>query len=342
MRPGTPRVELSRVALTAAIALLLSSCQSNGTRPGDNRSAGNAASASATPLASTSATPDAKASSSSAAKATSAARAPDRCKDVKCLSIERCDPASGSCKPNCPTGEVYVPATGTKGFIMGKGWHGKMDRPHKVVLTKPFCMDATEVTVGAYKKCVQAKACTKPRLWGMWRNYPSKDDHPVNKIDWPQTLNYCKWVKKSLPSEAQWEWATTEGDGRLWAWGDTKPTCKHADYTPGVLRTPSSDDGCHGGGTSPVGTHPAGDKVWPNGRIHDLTGNVWEWCLDNYFAYTGRPETDPVHLKAKNTTHVVRGGGWNRSHTGIRAHYRGGTVHTYQVPGLGFRCVRNP
>jgi formylglycine-generating enzyme required for sulfatase activity len=40
--------------------------------------------------------------------------------------------------------------------------------------------------------------------------------------------------------------------------------------------------------------------------------------------------------------HVVRGGGWNRSHRGIQNQFRGGAVVDYQVPGLGFRCVRNP
>lgn len=226
---------------------------------------------------------------------------------------------------------------------MGRFLRGNaIDTPHKVVLTKPFCMDATEVTVKAYARCVDADDCTKPRTWGMWRNYPTLEDHPVNKVDWKQATAYCASRKQSLPSEAQWEWAATGGDGRKWAWGSEAIDCERADYTPGVLRTPSSDDGCQGGGTSPVGTHPKGDRIWPDGRIHDLTGNVWEWCIDNYEKWHGGPDTDPVYMKYLEGVHVVRGGGWNRSSRGVLAHYRGGAVVGYRVPGLGFRCVRNP
>ncbi len=265
------------------------------------------------------------------------------CASANCSSIERCDETTDQCVPNCPHGEVYVPATPAKGFVMGRFLRGNaIDTPHKVVLTKPFCMDATEVTVKAYASCVDAGDCTKPRTWGMWRNYPTLEDHPVNKVDWKQATAYCASRKQSLPSEAQWEWAATGGDGRKWAWGSEAIDCERADYTPGILRTPSSDDGCQGGGTSPVGTHPKGDRVWPDGKIHDLTGNVWEWCIDNYGKWHGGPDTDPVYMKYEEGVHVVRGGGWNRSSRGVLAHYRGGAVVGYRVPGLGFRCVRNP
>ena len=49
-----------------------------------------------------------------------------------------------------------------------------------------------------------------------------------------------------------------------------------------------------------------------------------------------------MHGAEGDLTHVVRGGGWNRSHRGIMAWFRGAAIYTYKVPGLGFRCVRNP
>jgi formylglycine-generating enzyme required for sulfatase activity len=258
-----------------------------------------------------------------------------------CLSIEKCE--GGACVPNCPAGEVYIPATGDGGFTMGANLREGVDTPHKVVLTQPFCMDATEVTVKAYKECVDEEACEPPRLWGMWINYPKLSDHPVNKVHWNHAKTYCEWRKKALPTEAQWEWAATGGDGRKWAWGNDPATCEHADYAPGQLRTPSSDDGCNGGGTSPVGSLPKGDKVWPAGKLSDMSGNVWEWVLDNYQPWRhAKDEVDPLYMVAENSTHVVRGGGWNRSDVGIRTHYRGAAVADYQVPGLGFRCARNP
>ena len=276
----------------------------------------------------------------SATPAPSASAAPATCEPA-CLSIETCE--AGECVPHCPEGEVYIPATGPDGFTMGAGMKGDVDKPHKVVLTKPFCMDATEVTVAAYKECVDAEACEPARTWGLWINYPKLPKHPVNKVHWEHGKTYCEWRKQSLPTEAQWEWAATGGDGRKWAWGDEEPTCEHADYTPGHLRGPSSDDGCHGGGTTEVGKLTKGDKVWPDGHLHDMSGNVWEWCLDNYKTWKGiGDQTDPLYLVADNSAHVVRGGGWNRSDVGIRTHFRASSVVDYQVPGLGFRCVRNP
>ena len=108
-----------------------------------------------------------------------------------------------------------------------------------------------------------------------------------------------------------------------------------------MLGHPAGDAGCHGGGPSRVGAHPRGVKRWPTGEIHDLAGNVWEWCLDNYRPYSGKDEVDPLHLSVAEDQHVVRGGGWNRSAHGIRAAFRGGARYDYWVPGLGLRCVRN-
>jgi formylglycine-generating enzyme required for sulfatase activity len=237
-----------------------------------------------------------------------------------------------------------VPPTGPTGFTMGANVSVKTDTPHRVVLTKPFCMDATEVTVHAYQQCVDAGRCDLPRAIGKWQTYPTQADYPVNKVNWKQAKSYCEFRAESLPTEAQWEWAATGGDGRKWPWGDEPPDCTRADYTPSLLPSPSGDAGCHGGGPSAVGSHPAGDKVWRmDGRaIHDLAGNLWEWCLDNYMPYTGKDETDPLHLVTELGVHVVRGGGWNRSARGILSAFRGGAVFGYQVPGLGFRCVRNP
>lgn len=280
--------------------------------------------------------------SSDVSAPSTASAAPDPCAGVSCHDIERCE--AGKCVAQCPEGEVYVAATGPDGFVMGDTVPGIVHvPPHTVVLTKPYCMDATEVTVSAYKKCVDAGACEAPRIWGMWINYPKLPNHPINKVSWTQARTYCAHRRQSLPTEAQWEWAASGGKPHKWAWGNEKPTCAHADYTPGILETPSSNDGCNGGGTSPVGSaSPKGDRVLPTGRIHDLSGNVWEWCLDNYFPLDTKAEVDPTHLVDESGPHVVRGGGWNRSGRGIRVHYRGGSPVDYQVPGLGFRCVRNP
>jgi formylglycine-generating enzyme required for sulfatase activity len=289
-----------------------------------------------------------------------------RCQDLSgqttvenaCDGLSTCDAAAGTCAPACPAGEVYVPPTGPDGFTMGTAEQGTRDKPHKVVLTRPFCMDASETTVAAYKACVEKQGCTPPRPELRWSTYPDRLDYPVNKVSWPQSKYFCEQQGKSLPSEAQWEWAATGGDGRKWPWGNEAPTCDHADFIQGLYPynpdcenalkgyrrcNGAPDAGCGGGGPSAVATHLKGDKVWPSGAIHDLGGNLWEWVLDNLDPYhEGVKEVDPLHLSRMEAVHGVRGGGWNRSGRGILAAFRGGAVHGYQVSGLGFRCVRNP
>ncbi len=270
----------------------------------------------------------------------------------ECSSIEVC--RAGRCEPACPAGAVFVPETGPRGFTMGAGPRGSADQAHPVVLTRPFCVDATEVTVAAYRKCVQAGACTEPQLRDRNSNYRpelERDDHPLNMVNWKQANAYCESVGGSLPTEAQWEWAATRGDGRKYPWGNgPEPSCEsgHADFTPGgsPKSDPAGDVGCHGGGSSPVGSHPEGAVRWPTGAIHDMAGNVWEWTRDCYLPYPSGPVTDPApteHPALAGSCYVysLRGGGWNRSSAALRAASRAGSKWTYRVPGLGFRCVRN-
>jgi formylglycine-generating enzyme required for sulfatase activity len=269
-------------------------------------------------------------------------------------------PSAPAAKPArlCPQGEVYVPPTGPAGFVMGRdymttrhdarearhvfgrGHAPETDRPHRVVLTRPFCMDAHEVTVAAWDRCVREQGCNEPRR-SRWTTWPDHPDQPVNAVDWKSARDYCRKQGKSLPTEAQWEWAATGGDGRTYPWGEEAPTCEHADFTAAVLPAPAADAGCRGGGPSPVGTHAKGVRRWPDGDIHDLGGNVWEWCLDNYLPYRGVGEIDPARLEHDELSHVVRGGGWNRSAHGLRAAFRAGARWNYWVPGVGLRCVRN-
>jgi formylglycine-generating enzyme required for sulfatase activity len=228
-------------------------------------------------------------------------------------------------------------------YMIGRGHVAKSDKPHRVVLTRPFCMDETEVTVEAYRQCVDAGTCAPAKIYEVRANYPQKLDHPVNEVSWPKAKQYCEWRRQSLPTEAQWEWAATGGDGRTWPWGDEAPTsCEFADFTIGELISPGGDSGCHGGGTSPVKAHPRGNKTWPAGVLYDMAGNVWEWCLDNFAPYPDAQVVDPLVINPGSQVHVVRGGGWNRSARGIQAAFRGAAIYTYEVGGLGFRCVRNP
>jgi formylglycine-generating enzyme required for sulfatase activity len=270
-----------------------------------------------------------------------------------CSNIERCENAR--CVPACPETEVFIPATGPAGFAMGRGKAGDSDRAHQVVLTHPFCIDSVEVTVAAYRACVTGGACTVPQLNDANSNYRPEFDrpkHPINMVNWGQAKTYCESRGQALPTEAQWEWAASRGQGRKYPWGnEPEPTCdnRYADFTPGgsPKTDPAGNVGCHGGGTSEVGSHPNGKVSWPDGDVFDLAGNLWEWTADCYLPYPAEQQVDPspqAHPKLGGDCYVraLRGGGWNRSITALQTFQRAASKRTYRVPALGFRCVRNP
>jgi formylglycine-generating enzyme required for sulfatase activity len=238
----------------------------------------------------------------------------------------------------CPEGEVPVPPTPADGFVMSKGQKGA----HHVVLTHGFCMDASEVTVREFTRCVEAGACKEPWRGDPYSTYPSRLDEPVNLVSWAKAQSYCTWAGKRLPTEAEWEWAATGPEQYRYPWGnEPEPSCDTCDYTKfGAPKWEAGGDiGCGGGGPSPVGSHPKGDRVWPGGAIHDLAGNVWEWVEDAFAPLGNDPVTDPV-VRLDVSVHAIRGGGWNRSYAAMAVTFRGAAHYSYQVPALGFRCVR--
>ena len=242
----------------------------------------------------------------------------------------------------CSASEVYVPPTGDAGFVMGKGLK---EGAHDVVLTRGFCMDANEVTVRELSGCVDAKACEAPWSGDPFSMYPRFPDHPANLVTWTNARAFCAWEGKRLPTEAEWEWSATGPEQAKYPWGDEPgPSCETCDYTHwGAPKWNAGGDvGCHGGGPSAVGTHPKGDRVWPNGNIHDLAGNVWEWVEDWYAPYSSDRKIDPFVRDegTGNASHVLRGGGWNRSYAAMEVTYRASSAETYAVPAIGFRCAR--
>ena len=172
-----------------------------------------------------------------------------------------------------------------------------------------------------------------------WRktDYPNGEDkHPVTKVGWYAAMAYAQWVGKRLPTEAEWEKAARGGlEGKKYPWGNSIDLSK-ANYFYNV------------GGTAPVGHYPA------NGYdLHDMSGNVWEWCLDTYDAdfYAISPPRNPFagantvewvvnNFRSVQSSRVLRGGSWLMDSQGVRVAYRfrGSPADTYSA--FGFRCVR--
>jgi formylglycine-generating enzyme required for sulfatase activity len=129
----------------------------------------------------------------------------------------------------------------------------------KRVRVTPFYLQQHEVTNAEYRR------------FDPGHNPAAPVDHPVVGVSWYDAMAYAAWLEGSLPSEAQWEFAARGPAGRTYPWGNDKPSRTRANY---------DHEGSGAGrelGTTPVGSFPEG--ATPE-RIHDLAGNVWEWCRD--------------------------------------------------------------
>lgn len=292
--------------------------------------------------------PSASAASAQPASA-SAAPTPPPSTAPSVASAEPAVPTAADA-PTCPAGEIPIPPTPAEGFVMGKGMQRKRgDTPHRVVLSKGFCLDQDEVTARRYEDCVKAGKCRIPGQADEWATYQRAPDKPINLVSWVEARIFCAANGQRLPTEAEWEWAARGPGDATYPWGESPPpSCAdgYADFTEaGAPKSnPGGNFGCHGGGPSNVGAHPKGDKKWPGGNIHDLGGNVWEWVEDSYGPYPEQaagapPVRDPL-LRLETATHAIRGGAWNRHPISLITTYRGAAHYQYHVPGLGFRCAR--
>jgi formylglycine-generating enzyme required for sulfatase activity len=257
--------------------------------------------------------------------------------------------AAGAGGP-CPEGTVPVPA-GT--FTMGSDDGYADEKPQHQVKMSAFCIDRTELTVAAYRRCTKEKRgalqCTVPNTGGFcnW-DKTDRDAHPINCVSWIQADAYCKWASAYLPSEAQWEYAARGTDGRKYPWGNELPgpsllnACgsECAAAHPGWHTMYKGDDKWPE--TAPVGTYPAGAS--PFGAL-DMAGNVWEWVADWYASYPTEgksiPEDPKGPDKSPESRQVTRGGGWDDIvASGVRAADRSWNDVSNRVDFVGFRCAR--
>jgi formylglycine-generating enzyme required for sulfatase activity len=157
---------------------------------------------------------------------------------------------------------VFIPAgTFTMGDTHGDG--NKDEKPTHPVSVAAFWLDKTEVTTAQFARFVQAGNIVREN----WQDRSiSRDQHPVVWITWYSAVAYCKWMRKRLPAEAEWEYAARGTDGRKYPWGNQWDENRAVAFV--------DNRGPHF--TATVGSYPSGASPF---GILDLVGNVMEWTL---------------------------------------------------------------
>lgn len=231
-----------------------------------------------------------------------------------------------------PVGMVYV----EEGMSTIGAKDGDLDaksdaKPIHEVFLKSYYMDILEVTNEAYSDCVQAGKCDEPQETSSAtrENYygnVSYNRYPVVNVTWEDAENYCEFVGKRLPSEAEWEKAGMGTSGyRRYPWGNGSPES----YTLNITQIP--------GDTEMGNTYWKGQS--PYGLV-DVVGNVSEWVSDWYSeSYYQESVVENPSGPANGTKKVIRGDSWSSDIEKIHITNRYAMEPDQYNNETGFRCA---
>ncbi|GAA1477733.1 formylglycine-generating enzyme family protein [Nocardioides aestuarii] len=166
-------------------------------------------------------------------------------------------------------------------------------------------------------------------------------DHPVVHVSWDDARAFCAWSGTRLPTEAEWERAARGGVEDLhFPWGAEREPCGEHRMNVWQGSFPQHDTAEDGwAGTCPVGTFPPNDL-----GLHEVTGNVWEWCADWFDPgyYARSPRVAPTG-PGEGTSRVMRGGSY-LCHDSYcwryRVDARSSNTPDSTTGNLGFRVAR--
>jgi formylglycine-generating enzyme len=278
--------------------------------------------------------------------------------------------AKAAGRPDLPADLTLVSLQGGE-FLMGsdtgEGEPADGEGPARPVRLSPFRIARTAVTNRQFAAFVEATGYVTyaeevgssfvfaghlpddfPPTRGLldapwWRETPgacwSRPEGTGSDVSWHDAIAFCDWASLRLPTEAQWEYAARGGlQGRRFPWGD--------ELTPGGAhvcnvwqgRFPALNDGVDGF----TGTAPA-DAFPPNGYgLHNVVGNVWEWCADGFSAsHPAGLQLDPIGPETSERR-VIRGGSYlcHESYCfRFRVAARSANMPEATAGHMGFRCA---
>ncbi|MBL8879844.1 MAG: SUMF1/EgtB/PvdO family nonheme iron enzyme [Phycisphaerales bacterium] len=160
---------------------------------------------------------------------------------------------------------------------------------------------------------------------------------PVEQVSWDDCQQFCQKLSRDLgrvfrlPTEAEWEYSCRCGTGTAFHFGDTIST-KQANYD-GNYTYAGGSKGEYRQKTMPVGSFPA--NGW---GLHDMHGNVWEWCADWKGEFEQADAVDPTG-PGSGSGRVLRGGSWYSLPRNCRSAFRGGDAPGSRNNYVGFRVA---
>jgi formylglycine-generating enzyme required for sulfatase activity/3',5'-cyclic AMP phosphodiesterase CpdA len=208
-------------------------------------------------------------------------------------------------------------------FTMGAG----KDNPHKprqtVEIPKGFYLGKYPVTNEQYGRFLRDTAGNN-RLPHFWDNRKlNQPQQPVVGVSWHDAVAYSEWAAGRLPTDAEWEYACRAGSDANYCFGDDDAQLQDYAWFYENSR----------GATQPVGGLLA--NAW---GLHDMHGNVWEWCHDRSKEVI--PESQWRGREFPDESRVMRGGGWYSISVDCSAWCRYHGAPQFQILGMGIRLAR--
>jgi len=240
---------------------------------------------------------------------------------------------------NMPSGAkplemVLIPAgTFTMGSPLNEQNRDPDEAQHQVTLTKDFYIGKYEVTQAQW----QAVMGSNPsRSFGIGSNYP------VYNVSWNDCQTFITKLNQigqgtfRLPTEAEWEYACRAGTTTAFYWGNSDSDSIMKDncwYDQNAREWTWTLPHANKEGTQQVGTKLP--NAW---GLHNMSGNVWEWCQDRSGLYPSESVVDPIG-QVSGSYRVRRGGCWDDDAWYCRSAYRGRDNPGYTNNSMGFRVV---
>lgn len=236
---------------------------------------------------------------------------------------------------------VYVPQGE---FMMGSDNGFNEEKPiHKIRITQGFWIGLTPVTNASYAKFIAARGYATQSYWTLegwkWRQekvrtgpygYRGFDapNQPRVSINWYEAFAFCNWAGLRLPTEAEWEYAASGPENRVYPWGN--------DFDPDRAIYEENSGGI---------THAVGEGIRESGASWcgalDMAGNVWEWCADwHQRDYYSNSSSDSPSGPISGEMRVVRGGSWGNNPICTRTTHRHPKNPIDFAKRNGFRCIK--